>query len=201
MNGLADLVHKRALGMMWSAGLTPSREERARLRSEAWRHQPSDCWKEDAIRSSACDLLEAMGHATNREAAWDLAIREATDVDPSRPRAGHALRLTGRWSIAPEGAVLTLSSTGRTDGFRIGRGGHYMDHDGHVHLTCGGPSSALALDVKAMKPTGEIVRLPFWRFADLPGAGEGVDFTRPVALWEWNGDEADFLDRITELAA
>lgn len=201
MNTMAALVHKRALGMLWSAGLAPTREERSRLRSETWRHQPADCWKSGAVQDSTCDLLEACGYAPDRSAAWDLAFAETTTLVTSTPAAGHALRLTAPWSIAPKGAIMTLSSIDRTGGFRIGRGGHYMDHDGHVHLTSGGPSTATALDVRAMVPTGEIVRMPFWRFADLAGPGEGVDFTRPVALWEWDGDEADFLDRPMELAA
>jgi len=201
VSALAALVHKRALGMLWSAGHTPSRKERSRLRNDAWRHQPSDSWRGEAIHSSACDLLESVGYAPDRTKPWDLAIPEATTPISASPRAGHALRLTRRWSIAPEGTVMTLSSTDVPGGFRIGRGGHYMDHDGRVHLTCGGPSSMLALDVQAMRATRDVVRLPFWRFADLPGAGEGVDFTRPVALWEWDADEADFLGRNTELAA
>lgn len=201
MNGTAALVHKRALGMIWSAGLAPTREERWRLKSAAWRHQPSDLWKNGAIDQAACDLLEEMGYRPDRHAPWDLVLAEAGPARTTTPLAGDALRLTGRWSILPVGTIMTLSSTDTPGGFRIGRGGHYMNHDGGVSLSCGGPSTHLALAVGALVATGEVVRLPFWRFADLPGAGEGVDFTRPVALWEWNGDEADFIVPTTELAA
>ena len=198
---MAGLVHKRALGMLWSSGRAPSAEERARLRNDAWRHRPADLCSGDAVQTSACDLLEQAGYAPDRGAAWDLALPEVAAPHLAAPKAGHALRLTARWSIAPAGTVLTLSSTDVLGGFRIGRGGHYMEHDGRVRLSCGGPSSFLALDVRAMVPTGEIVRMPFWRFAELPGAGEGVDFTRPVAVWEWDGDDADFLERATRMAA
>lgn len=201
MDGITGAIGRRALAMLWSAGVATPPEERRRILTAAWSHRTGDEWTEAGLHGSACRLLQACGHSPGPSLPWEKAIREVVAPRGPAPRSGDAVRLTAPWSIVPAGGILTLSDAGRTDGFRIGRGGHYMEHDGQVHLTAGGPSTHLALDATALVPTGETVRRPFWRFADLPGPGQGVDFTRPVALWEWDGDQTRFLTEPQRIAA
>ncbi len=202
MSSAERMVRNHAMGILLSAGLNPEREERRRLSNAAWRHPITRYGASDAVHGPACDLLEELGYDPDRDAEHHLALPECglARTDPS-PIAGDAVRLTGRWSIAMPGTIMTLSSCDVPGGLRIGRGGHYMGDDGTVSLTVGGPSSYLALDVSRLVPTGLVVRRPFWRFFDLAGPDQGVDFTRPVALWEWNGSDADFIHHEEELAA
>jgi hypothetical protein len=58
----------------------------------------------------------------------------------------------------------------------------------------GGPASIGYLDARKLRSTGETDRLFAWEFALNPSAHTGVDFWLPVRVWEWSGDESDFID-------
>lgn len=200
---ITELVYRHALAILWSAGHQPSRSQRISLQSDAWKvpapkHYPLET---QGLMDAACALLRLHGYDPDPTKPVEQALPEIQQLITSTPMAGHAVRLTGKWFIKGPGTIFTLSSTDTPGRLKIGCGSHYMTEDGLVSLSAGGPSSARGLRTECLVATGEIMRVQFWRFHLSPEANGGVYFTRPAAIWEWDGDEAAFSNLSNELAA
>lgn len=195
-----DLVHKCALSILWSAGHDPSRSQRISMQSRSYAHGPTPDWpmRKEALVEAACSLLREFGYAPDASKGVDHALPEVRIMTRHGPAAGHAVMVDGDggWMGVRRGDVLTLSSNDDASRLHIGKGVHTMHNgpDGGVSLSSGGPSSMIGIRKDALRRTDRTVRLRFWRFRGLPEANGGVDFTRPVPVWEWDGDERAFND-------
>lgn len=193
---ITDLVYHRALAMLWSAGHAPSRSQRVSMQCAAMRHSPGPNWPLDQqlMTDAACALLATFGYAPDASKPYDEALPEVTIMHRHSPAPGHAVRIVGDggWMGVKQGEILTLSSTDERGRLKIGSGRHYLTEDGAVSLSSGGPGSIGGLRTDVLGRTDETMRRRFWRFHLSPEANGGVDFTRPVPVWTWDGDGAAF---------
>lgn len=199
---VARLIAHRALSILWSSGRdVPTRERTSMSAAALDLSLPAD-WitRPQAVTESACELLTRFGHVCDPTRDWQDAMEEIVTERPDAPMSGDAVLVDGdgRWMGVAKGDRLVLSDL---DGrhLRIGRCSHRMTDGGMIVMTSGGPASIGAFDTTVLRPTGVTVRVPMWRFASLPGAGEGVDYVRRGRLWLWDGSEAA-LDAMREAA-
>lgn len=201
---VSDLVYRRALAMLWSAGHEPTRSQRMRMQGDAYKVGLPDDWlvRKEALNESAARLLAMYGYAADPTRAYDEALPEVQSIHRYAPLAGHAVRIEGDggWMGVKRGDVLVLSSCDERRRLRVGRGRHYRTEEGAVSLSSGGPGSIVGLRTEVLVPTSETIRIPFWRFHLSPEANGGVDFTRPAPVWTWDGDEAAFREPMAEAA-
>lgn len=200
---LSDLVYRTALSALWSAGHRPSRSQRINMQSKSWRHSPAADWPLDpkAMSTAACGLLREFGYDARPSGHVHEMLPEVDTVLRHSPAAGHAVRIVGEggWMGVKPGDLMTLSSNGDRGRLHIGRGHHYMTEEGSVSLSSGGPGSMIGLRTGVLGRTDETVRMGFWRFHGLPEANGGVEFSRPVPVWTWDGSESSF-DDLKEIA-
>jgi len=194
-----DLIYRRALAMLWSAGHEPSRSDRIRLQSEAWKISLAPDWlsRKAALNEAAAELLGAFGHDADATVEYDVALPYVgTARSGAAPVAGDAVRVTGEggWMGVEQGQLLVLTPCHLDGRMNVGRGRHYLNENGSVSLSSGGPASIIGLRTEVLVPTTETIRIGFWRFHLSPEANGGVDFTRPVGVWNWDGDESAFDD-------
>lgn len=201
---LSDLVYRRALAILWSAGHEPTRAHRLRMQSAAWRHEVAADWpmRDQAVTQAACGLLGTMGYAPDASAPWLEAMPFVGDLLRHAPAPGHVVRIDGEggWMGVKSGDMLTLSSCGERGRLMIGKGRHHETGTGSVSLSSGGPGSIVGLRTEVLRRTDETVRAWFWRFHMSPEANGGVDYARLVPVWTWDGDASAF-DGVAELAA
>lgn len=196
------LIAHRALAILWSSGRDAPIGERIRMSAAAMGVPLAPDWitRQQAVTEAACDLLARFGHDCDPTRDWHDAMEEVVTSRPDRPMAGDAVRVDGhgRWMGVAPGDRLVLSDLDGRD-LRIGRCSHRVTDGGMIVMTSGGPASIGAFDLSVLRPTTEIVRVPMWRFAGLPGAGDGVSYVRRARLWLWDGSEAA-LDHAREAA-
>jgi hypothetical protein len=201
---ISAMVYKRALAMLWSAGHAPTRSQRIRMQGEAWRVPLAEDWlmRRPAVNEAAADLLLRFGYLADATRPYDEALPETQTMHDYAPMPGHAVRITGDkgWMGVEKGDLMTLSSCSEQGRLHIGRGHHTLSESGSVSLSNGGPSSMLGLRTAVLGRTDEIVRMRFWRFHLSPEANGGVDFTRPVPVWTWDGDASAFDELMAEAA-
>lgn len=166
------------------------------MQCAAWRHGPSEDWliRPQAMNEAASSLLRDFGYAPDPTRPFDEALPEVLIMHRHSPAPGHAVRVVGSkgWMGVEEGRMLTLSSTDERGRLKIGSGRHYLTEEDSVSLSSGGPGSIGGLRTSVLGRTDETVRMPFWRFHQQREANGGVDFTRPVPVWTWDGDGAAF---------
>lgn len=201
----SDLIYRRALAMLWSAGHEPTRDDRFAMRSKAWNVSLAPDWltRRAALNEAAATLLREFGHQADATVEFDVALPYVGAARPNDvPTPGDAVRITGEdgWNGVPRGGILVLTGCHIESRMNVGRGHHHLHESGLVNLSSGGPASIIGLRTEVLVRTDETVRMGFWRFHLSPEANGGVDFTRPVNLWEWDGAESAFDDVIGRAA-
>lgn len=200
-----DLIYRRALAMLWSAGHEPSVADRIAMRSAAWNVTLASDWlmRKAALNEAAAILLRGFGHEADDTVEFDVALPYIGGTRPNTvPVAGDAVRITGEggWMGVRKGQLLVLTGCHLEGRMNVGCGRHHLYENGLVSLSSGGPASIIGLRTEVLGRTDQTIRVGFWRFHLHPEANGGVDFTRPVNLWEWDGAESAFDDVIGKAA-
>lgn len=118
----------------------------------------------------------------------DYDIVPFVSIDHSRPRAGDAVRLTHKWSIAEAGDYGILGGVVRSDSEELSITFRPSIYYNGQYCSCSGGPGTFAQSIHLLTPTEETKRVTCWMFhKDMQGAGRGIYFYRTVRVWEWDG--------------
>jgi hypothetical protein len=175
------------------------------MQTQAYKYPLPADWimsSERSLNASACSMLRDFGYAADADKPFYEALPEVCTVTRYAPQPGDLVEVdgTGGWMGVKPGEKLMLSSCDAPRRLNIGKGHHYKTEEGQVSLSNGGPSSIVGMRTEVLRRSDRIERASYWRFHLNPEASGGVDFSRPVSVWLWDGSPTAFAQDFQEAA-
>jgi hypothetical protein len=157
---------------------------------------------EKPLNAAACSMLRDFGYAADPDKPLSEALPEVCSITRHGPRPGDLVEVDGNggWMGVKPGDKLMLASCDSPRRLNIGRGHHYKTEQGQVSLSNGGPSSIIGMRTEVLRRSERIERASYWRFHLNPEASGGVEFSRPVSVWLWDGSPKAFDKELQEAA-